>query len=83
MSTKAYITESHHKRSKMAESLRESSTQSAFALNTEIRCDAQAVKASTKSLFFRHANRSLGEGWWAHQDLNLGPADYESAALTN
>jgi hypothetical protein len=21
--------------------------------------------------------------WWAHQDLNLGPADYESDALTN
>ncbi len=20
---------------------------------------------------------------WAHQDLNLGPTDYESAALTN
>ena len=22
-------------------------------------------------------------GRWAHQDLNLGPTDYESAALTN
>ena len=21
--------------------------------------------------------------WWAHQDLNLGPPDYESGALTN
>ena len=21
--------------------------------------------------------------WWAHQDLNLGPKDYESSALTN
>lgn len=21
--------------------------------------------------------------WWAHQDSNLGPADYESDALTN
>ena len=21
--------------------------------------------------------------WWAHQDLNLQPTDYESAALTN
>ena len=21
-------------------------------------------------------------GWWAHQDLNLEPTDYESAALT-
>jgi len=21
--------------------------------------------------------------WWAHQDLNLEPADYESDALTN
>jgi hypothetical protein len=23
------------------------------------------------------------ESWWAHQDLNLEPTDYESAALTN
>ncbi len=23
------------------------------------------------------------KNWWAHQDLNLGPADYESDALTN
>jgi len=23
------------------------------------------------------------DGWWAHQDSNLGPTDYESAALTN
>jgi hypothetical protein len=22
------------------------------------------------------------ENWWARQDLNLGPTDYESAALT-
>ncbi len=22
------------------------------------------------------------DGWWARQDLNLGPTDYESAALT-
>ena len=79
MSTKAYITESHHKRSKMAESLRESSTQSAFALNTEVRL----AHKQPKLLLFRHASQSLGEGWWAHQDLNLGPADYESAALTN
>ncbi len=21
--------------------------------------------------------------WWAHTDLNCGPTDYESAALTN
>jgi hypothetical protein len=24
----------------------------------------------------------LGKNWWARQDLNLGPTDYESAALT-
>ena len=27
------------------------------------------------------ASHSAGE-WWARQDLNLGPTDYESAALT-
>ena len=27
---------------------------------------------------------AAGRGeWWAHQDLNLGPSDYESPALTN
>jgi hypothetical protein len=26
---------------------------------------------------------SLKDRWWAHQDLNLGQTDYESAALTN
>ena len=25
---------------------------------------------------------ALFERWWARQDLNLGPTDYESAALT-
>ena len=40
-----------------------------------------------------HRNKTNGEsavpnfrviqaGWWARQDLNLGPTDYESAALT-
>jgi hypothetical protein len=24
-----------------------------------------------------------GVVWWAHQDSNLGPSDYESDALTN
>jgi hypothetical protein len=27
--------------------------------------------------------RQLVAVWWAHQDLNLEPADYESDALTN
>src|SRR5262245_8897667 len=26
--------------------------------------------------------REASRGWWAHQDLNLEPADYEPAALT-
>lgn len=26
--------------------------------------------------------RTIGD-WWARQDLNLGPTDYESAALTS
>ena len=25
---------------------------------------------------------SQQDSWWAHQDSNLGPTDYESAALT-
>jgi hypothetical protein len=25
----------------------------------------------------------IAEEWWAHLDLNQGPTDYESAALTN
>lgn len=25
---------------------------------------------------------AFGREWWAHQDLNLEPTDYESAALT-
>jgi hypothetical protein len=29
---------------------------------------------------FRFAKSGI---WWAHQDSNLGPADYESGALTN
>ena len=29
------------------------------------------------------AELTVWVGWWAHQDLNLGPTDYESAALTN
>lgn len=31
---------------------------------------------------FTHIRANSG-GWWAHQDLNLEPTDYESAALTN
>jgi hypothetical protein len=28
-------------------------------------------------------NATRSKSWWAHQDLNLEPTDYESAALTN
>ena len=28
-------------------------------------------------------NGYFGVGWWAHQDSNLGPSDYEFDALTN
>ncbi len=29
-------------------------------------------------------NKAFGvKNWWAHQDLNLGPIDYESTALTS
>jgi hypothetical protein len=33
---------------------------------------------STETIPSRHKNC-----WWARQDLNLGPTDYESAALTS
>ena len=29
------------------------------------------------------ADLATGLFYWAHQDLNLGPTDYESVALTN
>src|SRR5215469_10338508 len=41
-----------------------------------------ALKKSSKSLF---SESRIGTGvwrWWALQDLNLGPMDYESTALT-
>ena len=30
-----------------------------------------------------NCSRVARHKWWAHQDLNLGPIDYESTALTN
>jgi hypothetical protein len=30
-----------------------------------------------------HSRCLRRNAWWAHQDLNLEPTDYESAALTN
>ena len=37
-----------------------------------------------RTAFAWHASRSplTGKGWWARQDSNLGPTDYEPAALT-
>ena len=31
----------------------------------------------------RSTRDTPSEVWWAHQDSNLGPIDYESSALTN
>ena len=39
--------------------------------------------AKTATLWFPAQRRCLAIIWWAHQDLNLEPADYESDALTN
>ena len=35
------------------------------------------------SFFYCNVIGSRLECWWAQQDLNLRPTDYESAALTN
>ena len=32
---------------------------------------------------FKHTNAVAYQKWWAQQDLNLRPIDYESSALTN
>ena len=39
--------------------------------------------SSQKERAERESVQNQGNEWWAHQDLNLGPTDYESAALTN
>jgi hypothetical protein len=47
---------------------------------------AAPAQASMKvsNLGGRKSNSSpVIDCWWAHQDLNLEPTDYESAALTN
>ena len=42
-----------------------------------------SFQASTLWADYRSSLRlQTVEGWWAHQDLNLEPADYEPAALT-
>jgi hypothetical protein len=40
--------------------------------------------ASLQSVFalLQHGSRGSVQGWWAQQDLNLRPSDYESLALT-
>ena len=43
------------------------------------------ILCQTHSLSIAHENgeeTDEGSGWWALQDLNLGPMDYESTALT-
>jgi len=43
-------------------------------------CDASAWVGRRS---FPRAEGPKGKEWWAAQDLNLKPTDYESAALTN
>jgi hypothetical protein len=37
------------------------------------------LRVASDRIFFD----GLDAVWWAHQDSNLGPSDYESDALTN
>ena len=39
--------------------------------------------AKTANLWFPNQRYAPFERWWALQDLNLRPTDYESAALTS
>ena len=41
----------------------------------------QRLPKTEQALTLLNSWRLYG-GWWAHQDLNLEPTDYESAALT-
>ncbi len=45
---------------------------------------AQTMASDREVDFFSrpHPGFQHGFDWWARQDLNLGPTDYESAALT-
>ena len=40
------------------------------------------VRPKRTNFAFRHAGRRRKDMWWAHQDSNLEPRDYESPALT-
>jgi hypothetical protein len=40
------------------------------------------VRVSEISTYLQTMQRFVSEYWWARQDSNLGPTDYESAALT-
>ena len=44
--------------------------------------EQKTLKKNTKSLFSESRTATGVWGWWALQDLNLGPMDYESTALT-
>jgi hypothetical protein len=56
-------------------SCEQNATPSLEAVGRELRHNRQNTDAS-------EAARTLENKWWARQDLNLGPTDYESAALT-
>ena len=47
--------------------------------------EAEAQSESSPEFIYRYSAWIYNGGvvdWWAHQDLNLEPTDYESAALT-
>jgi hypothetical protein len=46
-----------------------------------LKCESY-IGARMKLKVIRQKQHGTGN-WWAHQDLNLGPRDYESPALTN
>ncbi len=49
---------------------------------TMLSCNNKLAKTANLCLHAQKLWRGEGE-WWAHQDSNLGPRDYESPALTN
>ena len=55
---------------------------SVFTIMVRLRQGFGATAFALRACRAEARSRPVSEGWWAHQDLNLEPADYEPAALT-